>query len=543
MLGKEDGTFRPGTAVTVAAGTAAVNVVGDVNRDGKLDIVVAAFILPQYVVTRVFLLQGNGDGTFKPPIDLAIPGANHVALADLNGDGNLDLTIAAGSSVGSRSTGAVAVYLGRGDGSFDNHVTLPIADYPQSDIMVADFNGDRKPDLAVNTSSGVLSLLISKGGGDFQPASNMPVGRTGASAEILVADFNADGIPDLAVNRGSGVNILLGKGDGTFLPPITLSIPPYVTGLTVADFDGDGILDLFNGSAVLLGKGDGTFGTRTFPAFGGAFPRATVVGDFNHDGKPDFANAYSIFDGPPTGGVAVLLGRDPFYINSVVNAASLLPGNIARGEIITISGRNLGPRELKTQQLTTDGLVDTSLAGVRVLFNGRPAPLLSVGSDQINAVVLYSAGSAPTLTVEYNGERTGFPLVTALAAPGLFTVDGSGKGQGAILNEDGTQNSESNPAKRGSVITFFATGEGLTTPDGVDGKLATEPVPVPLQPVIVGINDGGAEVLSAGGSPGLVAGIMRVVARIPSDAPSGNTKISIGIGGFYSQPGVTVAIE
>jgi uncharacterized protein (TIGR03437 family) len=426
-------------------------------------------------------------------------------------------------------------------------------------------------DLAVNTSnSGILSLLISTGGGGFRAAINLPVGRTGVSPQAVVGDFNRDGIPDLAIPqnnfpRDGTINILIGKGDGTFFAPIVVSSPSR-TGrcgqpreLAIADFDGDGNQDLFAyigacdepDSIVLLGKGDGTFGVpiRGFWSYG----YRTTVGDFNHDGKPDLAGTSTYpFPIPDDGRIYedlskvwVLLNGEPsFYLRSIINAASRLPGNVALGEVITLTGNGLGPTELVTQQLAPDGLVDTVLAGVRVFVNQLPARLLAVQENQINAIVPYFVGSPLTVWAENNGKRTNtISVAISPAAPGIFTADGSGKGQGAILNEDGTPNSEVSPAAKGSVITFFATGEGSTKPFGIDGKLAGDPTPVPVLPVTVGINDGGAEVLSAGGAPGQVAGIMRVVARIPVDAPSGSTKISIGLGEYFSQPGVTVAIQ
>jgi hypothetical protein len=136
LLGKPDGTFEASLKSSVAPRAGVIDIaVGDVNRDGKLDIVVAAILgSGSNTFTRAFLLLGNGTGTFRSPQQLDIPGVSLLALADLDADGNLDLVIAVGSSVA-----AIAVYLGHGDGSFENHTTLPIAGYPGPDIMIADF--------------------------------------------------------------------------------------------------------------------------------------------------------------------------------------------------------------------------------------------------------------------------------------------------------------------------------------------------------------------------------------------------------------------
>ena len=130
------------------------------------------------------------------------------------------------------------------------------------------------------------------------------------------------------------------------------------------------------------------------------------------------------------------------------------------------------------------------------------------------------------------------------AVPGIFMTDPSKPGQVAALNQDGTLNSPSNPAAKGSIITFFATGEGRTNPEGVDGKLATVPLPAPVLPLIVGIANTGAEVIYAGAAPGLVAGLLQLNVRIPPEAPAGpRVPLAILVGDVYSPPDVTLAIQ
>jgi uncharacterized protein (TIGR03437 family) len=127
----------------------------------------------------------------------------------------------------------------------------------------------------------------------------------------------------------------------------------------------------------------------------------------------------------------------------------------------------------------------------------------------------------------------------------VFTIDMSGRGQGAILNQDVvTVNSTAKPADKGSIVVIYATGEGQTSPAGLDGKLADGPFyPKPVQGVTVNIGGIPAEVLYYGGAPTLVAGVMQINVRVPADAPSGDVPLDVVVGTTHSQPGVTVAVK
>ena len=113
-----------------------------------------------------------------------------------------------------------------------------------------------------------------------------------------------------------------------------------------------------------------------------------------------------------------------------------------------------------------------------------------------------------------------------------------------MLNEDGTVNGPGNPAGRGSVVVIFATGEGQTTPLGVDGRIAGEVLPRPLAPVVVGIGGEGAPMLYLGGAPGLTAGVLQINARIAANARTGpETDLLLFVGEGRTQQGVTIAVE
>jgi uncharacterized protein (TIGR03437 family) len=137
-----------------------------------------------------------------------------------------------------------------------------------------------------------------------------------------------------------------------------------------------------------------------------------------------------------------------------------------------------------------------------------------------------------------------YTTVVPDAAPGIFTLDSSGQGVGAILNQDGSLHGPLNPAAPGSVIVFYATGEGLTDPPSEDGKIAGSPLPRPVLPVQVIIGGLDAEILYAGAAPGLTAGVMQVNARIPGNLTQrGAVNIVLIVGERSSRPGVVVVVE
>jgi uncharacterized protein (TIGR03437 family) len=129
----------------------------------------------------------------------------------------------------------------------------------------------------------------------------------------------------------------------------------------------------------------------------------------------------------------------------------------------------------------------------------------------------------------------------ANTAPAIFTLNSSGTGPGAILNQDGSVNSAANPESVNRSIVVFATGEGQTIPAGVNGKLASPVLPKPVLPVTATISNVPAEVQYAGAAPGLVAGVLQVNLLVPAGATSGD--VVIRIGGNASPNGVTVAIR
>jgi uncharacterized protein (TIGR03437 family) len=230
-------------------------------------------------------------------------------------------------------------------------------------------------------------------------------------------------------------------------------------------------------------------------------------------------------------------------LTEVRNGATNQQGPVAPGLIIVMTGTFLGS-DPQTNFVVNGDVLATTLANTRVRVGGYLAPLLFANSTQVSAIVPYEmAGKTSTFVqVEYLGQRSNSVTVpVAATAPGVFTVDNSGVGQGAIMNQDGSVNSTDNPESAGRTITVLATGEGQTIPSGVDGKVANDVIPRPVNTVTATINGLPAEVQSAGTPPGEVAGKLRVVIVIPPGATSGD--LVLRIGGNDSPPGVTVAIR
>jgi hypothetical protein len=300
LLGKGDGTFQTpvfsGNVFFAGFGVAA----GDLNGDGKLDVIAGSN-------DGIFVMLGDGRGNLSNPVDIGFgPNPVQVALADVNGDKKLDAVVL--DSLGS----AFWVLLGNGDGTFQAATRYPMsaAQGLAPGILIADLNGDGNLDVAVTGATlvpnaqfvynnGTILVFSGNGDGTFQPGVQYNASANTTWA-LVTGDFNSDGLPDLVFVSGrqstpTQVGLMFGKPDGTFQSPSTYPVG-QIPGLPVlADLNGDGVLDMVVANAgivgnlsVLIGNGDGTFQPAvTYPtAFGAG---SVVVGDFNGDGKPDLA--------------------------------------------------------------------------------------------------------------------------------------------------------------------------------------------------------------------------------------------------------------
>jgi uncharacterized protein (TIGR03437 family) len=234
-------------------------------------------------------------------------------------------------------------------------------------------------------------------------------------------------------------------------------------------------------------------------------------------------------------------------IQAVTDAASFQSGSFAPMSIVTIWGSGLGPAQATPLRFNSAGSIDTTLAQTQVLFNGIPAPLLMVQANQINAIVPGAiTGTAQVQVVNQGVTSSAAALQLAASAPYLFTANASGKGQGAILNQNTSANSEANPAAKGSIVVLFGDGAGALNPSEADGAItpsALDKIPKIVQPVSVQIGGIAAEVIYSGPAPGEVAGLMQINVRIPAGVASGAAPVVVKVGNASSQSGVTVAVQ
>jgi uncharacterized protein (TIGR03437 family) len=233
-------------------------------------------------------------------------------------------------------------------------------------------------------------------------------------------------------------------------------------------------------------------------------------------------------------------------LDKILNAASYMVAGISPGEILYLGGTNIGPMAPASFSLTSSNTVPTTVGETQVLFDGQPGPVLYASSGQVNAIVPYEVAgkSSASIQVSYKGVLSNAVVVQVVAsAPGIFTVNSSGSGQGAILDQNYRVNMPSNPAARGSIVQIFGTGEGQTIPPGVTGSVNSNLRTLQQQPVTAMVGGVAAMVQYAGPAPGLIAGVFQVNVTIPPAAPSGSVPLVITFGTSGTQAGVTVSVQ
>jgi FG-GAP-like repeat/Abnormal spindle-like microcephaly-assoc'd, ASPM-SPD-2-Hydin/FG-GAP repeat len=348
--------------------------VGDVNGDGKPDLVVAnqcnsatscEALSPQFCTAcygSISVYLGVGDGTFQFAESYS-PGGDatgSVALADVNGDGKLDIIVnngnggpAAPHSATQYLPGSIGVLLGNGDGTFQHAVTIPSTfSVVGPGLVVADVNADGKPDILLTIQCATdacgadsqVAVYLGNGDGTFQAPVTYDSGGYVAET-ISIQDINGDGHPDIVVanqcpsgntcGSSGSVGVLLGNGDGTFRSPVTYGSGGLTSSATIADVNGDGKPDVLVGNycntgactgtigtaGVLLGNGDGTFRAVVTYSSGGYAQSSVGVADVDGDGKPDLVVASQCPDTAcdNVGTVGVLKGNGDGTFQPVVN--------------------------------------------------------------------------------------------------------------------------------------------------------------------------------------------------------------------------------
>jgi uncharacterized protein (TIGR03437 family) len=230
----------------------------------------------------------------------------------------------------------------------------------------------------------------------------------------------------------------------------------------------------------------------------------------------------------------------------IVNSASYIGGTVAPGELVSIFGSNFGVSSLQVNSAANNS-IPYELGRTRVLFDNFPAAITAITPTQINVFVPYHLGNATSTNVVVQVDDVlsmPMPIAVAPTAPGLFTLHSSGSGQGAILNQDGSINSSTNPAPRGSIISLFGTGEGAMMPQLYDGALAiSTPFSSPLNPVSVMIGGQPATVLYSGDAPTLPSGVFQINPTIPANTNPGPSSVLVKVGLSSTTQQVTVAVK
>jgi hypothetical protein len=375
------------------------------------------------------VLVGNGDGTFQPAVGYSTGGQipASVAVADVNGDGKPDLLVVNGwASFQDVSHGSVGLLLGNGNGTFQSPVTLDSGGSLASSIVVADVNGDGKPDVVVSNCGptgsdaclnygnppgiAIVSILLGYGNGTFHPAVTLSAGVTGASS-IAVADVNGDSKKDITVSScassscNNAVGLLLGQGDGTFQPSVTF--------------------------------GSGGYG-------GGA----VAVADVNGDARPDLVVGTCDTWSCSSGAAGVLLNNT---------------GPHSPTTTTLVSSRNPAPRLKAVTYTATVTSQDGGAVTGSVVFQDGGATIATVplASNQAVYSTAYGKGGSHAITATYSGDLHNLGSVSATLVEYISSVSSK-----TVLT------TSMSPSHVGHAVTFTAT---VTSKKGIppDGELVT----------------------------------------------------------------------
>jgi hypothetical protein len=358
---------------------------GDFNGDGYPDLAISS------IYNNVAVFLGKGDGTFSGPttytVSFYVTGA--VAVGDFNSDGKLDMAVVGGDEAGN----GLAFFSGNGDGTFTGPTYFATA-LARSEIsaVVGDFNHDGHLDIFTG-GNGSSELILGDGKGNFHDG---PV-VDAFGFDVAVGDFNHDGNLDVAATQAfpsshpPGVAVLLGNGDGTFQPPQRYSGMQEAVGITAGDFNGDKKIDLAVTDyasftiVILQGNGDGTF-TNIGQWYAGVQPGSVAAADFNMDRKIDLAVADYGGDG-----VSVLTGKGDGTFPTLVDVPTAA-----------------GPSDVAVVDLNHDGSLDLVVVNhgaesVSVLLNAEGTYVRcrsSLNPSKIGQPVTFTAsvrGSVPKL--------------------------------------------------------------------------------------------------------------------------------------------------
>ncbi len=424
-LGAGDGSFGPNTTYTVGQIPKDIDA-ADLDADGDLDLIVPS-AHDSWSPYRVNILVSKGDGTFhQPDFHAAGPFPVSTVTDDFDADGVVDIAVATG--VVNATDGAIALIKGLGAGAL-NSAPMYSAAYGMAGTASGDLNGDGLPDLVIsngtaNPTGAAVFVMLNAGGGAFEPPVSYPAGTRPFG--VTLADLNEDGVLDILAAEGTvdGVTVLLGNGDGTFGNDIIYLSGRNARNIVAADFNGDGHMDAATTNdnvtvGIVLGNGDGTLQADTTYFLPTLFTDL-AAGDFNSDGFPDLVARYSNCCNYNT---AVLINRGDGsfkpYVEYDVKIQSVAVGDVSGDGILDLVGAGIDSVDVITGN--ADG---TFNASVSYLVGGQ----VDVGVGDFNAdglldIIAVHPGGKGTVMINADGGEFDTLFYIVGTAPRYITVD------------------------------------------------------------------------------------------------------------------------
>jgi uncharacterized protein (TIGR03437 family) len=500
-------------------------------------------------------ISGDGSrlspGTYSGTVTVSSPGAaGSPSVIQVN------LTVNSGTISASPAPSAGLAFYQAAGGSAPAPQNITVTTAPAGIAFTA----------AANTSTGGNWLLVSTSGNTVQVSANAGSLAVGTyQGTVTITANGATGSPityNVTLNVTPLITINASPSKLNFSYVLNTTAPAAQTvQITATAPAGIGTLAIFPYAATVH-TSDGANWLAVTPATGNVPGSASVsvnpaglaVG--NYTGTITIASGSAQTVATPAAiTVKLSVAATPApVIAAVSNAASGATGAISPGEEVAIYGSNFGPSSVVYAQPDSSGVFPPTLSNTQVLFDGAPAPIIAIAAGQVDVMVPYGLSGRPTTTVQvtYFGVSSAAVIYNvAAAAPGIYTLNQSGTGNGAIINQANTVNGPNAPAPAGSIVAVYMTGEGVTTPASTTGLVAPvngTGLNTPVLNVTATVGGKQAKVWYAGSAPGIVYGVSQVNVEIPAGLSSGAQPIAITLTGangqtFTTQSGVTVSVQ